>query len=269
MHAFKLLGPQYDVIICLSILHDIGPSGQLRTNTKPHQRQPKGLFTMALPDTSLSSQTDGSALPWILEHLLAYPASYEIPLRTTYTLNTAPRAQPLPYHPHQSSMPSLLNGSGFQSSPRSPQLSSEEPQQFITQAASEYFKSCLMEQISQLPSQPFSLPPSFITAFVRRCFPEDLCSVDFTQALTALDYLKDLENRRKRELAAALRRLDISKDTAGKTIDDVAQRYPRVAEWVSSMESKERNVEALYTQVYIGLRLWVCTCYKLVLLIYN
>ena len=114
-----------------------------------------------------------------------------------------------------------------------------------------------MEQISFLPSQPFSLPPSFITSFVRRCFTEDLCLVDFTQALTALDYLKDLENRRKRELSAALHRLGIDKETFGKEREKLNERYPGLTEWVLSMEEKEKRVEALYTQVYIGLRRWV------------
>ena len=33
----------------------------------------------------------------------------------------------------------------------------------------------------------------------------------------------------------------------------------RVSEWVLSMQSKEKKVEALYSQVYIGLRRWVRT----------
>ena len=112
-----------------------------------------------------------------------------------------------------------------------------------------------MEQISYLPSQPFSLPPAFITQFVRRCFTEDLCLVDFTQALTALDYLKDLENRRKRELTAALQRLGVDKSSLDG--EAITKKYRGLTEWVQSMEDKERKVEALYTQVYVGLRRWV------------
>lgn len=124
--------------------------------------------------------------------------------------------------------------------------------------ATEHFKSCLMNHISQLPSQPFSLPPTFITSFVRRCFTEDLCSIDFTQALTALDYLKDLENRRKRELALAFQRLGLDKKSLGDLAEDLRNNHPRIAEWAQGMEEKERKVESLYTHVYLGLRRWVC-----------
>ncbi|MCJ1289125.1 hypothetical protein MMC34_000657 [Xylographa carneopallida] len=140
--------------------------------------------------------------------------------------------------------------------PQFPGINSNNRQSTATQAATEHFKSSLMEQIAYLPAQPFSLPPSFITSFVRRCFTEDLCLVDFTQALTALDYLKDLETRRKRELSAALRRLNINVEAIDVERHDLAKRSPAIAEWISSMEDKERRVEALYTQVYIGLRRW-------------
>ncbi len=114
-----------------------------------------------------------------------------------------------------------------------------------------------MTQISQLPSQPCSLPPSFITSFVRRCFPDDIEKVDFGQALTALDYLRDLETRRRREIGSALRRLGIDPVMLGKEGDEISKKYPGVYSWVKGIEDKEKTVEALYTQVYIGLRRWV------------
>lgn len=209
--------------------------------------------------SSSTSSSEGSAFPWILEHLLAYPGSYEIPLRTMYTLNSTPHAQPLPRQSVRPDTPSLCssNGSSPDSTPASPNFPPEQQQQLVAQSATEHFKSCLMSHISKLPTQPFSLPPSFVTSFVRRCFTADLCLVDFTQALTALDYLKDLESRRKRELNLALQRLGVDKERINETGEDVMRRYPRVSEWIKSMEDKERKVEALYTQVYIGLRRWV------------
>ena len=71
-----------------------------------------------------------------------------------------------------------------------------------------------------------------------------------------MDYLKDLENRRKRELTMALQRLGL--DTA---IVEQAGRETstntKISEWVLSLQGKEKRVEALYSQVYIGLRRWV------------
>jgi hypothetical protein len=80
--------------------------------------------------------------------------------------------------------------------------------------------------------------------------------VDFPQALAGLDYLKDLENRRRKEVAAALRRLGLTTDRTSNE-RELAKKYPGVSAWVKSIEEKERHVEALYTQVYLGLRRWV------------
>lgn len=212
-----------------------------------------------MSSSSSSHSSDGSAFPWILEHLLAYPGSYEIPLRTMYTLNSTPQAQPYPRSGLRPDTPSLSNspGSSPDSSPASPDFPPDQQHQLAVHGATEHFKSCLMTHISQLPSQPFSLPPSFITSFVRRCFTSDLCLVDFTQALTALDYLKYLENRRKRELTLVLQRLGVDLESLGHTGEETSSRDPRIAEWVLAMQDKERKVEMLYTQVYIGLRRWV------------
>lgn len=212
---------------------------------------------MSSSSHSPSPSSEGSAFPWILDHILTYPGSYEIPLRTMYTLNSAPRVQPLPHSLSRSGTPIPSTGFGANPSPTTTQFPQDQQQQAAAEAATAHFKSCLMTQISHLPSQPCSLPPSFITSFVRRCFPFDIATVDFAQALTALDYLRDLETRRRREIASALRRLGIDPSTLGKEGDEISKKYPGVVSWVKSIEDKERKVEALYTQVYIGLRRWV------------
>ena len=81
--------------------------------------------------------------------------------------------------------------------------------------------------------------------------------VDFTQALTALDYLGNLDNTRRKELSRALQRLGLDKSVLEERSGEVSTN-PRVSEWVKDMQDKERKVEAYYTQVYIGLRQWVC-----------
>lgn len=194
-----------------------------------------------VPSTSSSSASTGSSYQLILDHVLTYPGSYEIPLRTMYTLNCAPRSQPT----HGSS----LSSAG--SSPTKQQSGWQDHQ------ATQTFTENLMAQISQLPNQPTSLPPSFITSFVRRCFPPDLVLVDFPQALTGLDYLKDLETRRRREIAAAMGRLAIDRATLGTNAASLTDRYPGVLQWVKAIEDKERKIEALYTQLYVALRRWI------------
>ncbi|KAI4167162.1 MAG: hypothetical protein LQ343_007429 [Gyalolechia ehrenbergii] len=205
-----------------------------------------------------ASHNEGSAFPWVLEHLLAYPGTYEIPLRTMYTLNSTQQAQHYPRQSHRADIPSLSNsvGSSPDNSPASPEFPPEMQHRLLPHLATDHFKSCLMNHISQLPSQPFSLPPAFITSFVRRCFTADLCLVDFTQALTALDYLKDLENRRKREVTLALQRLGLDKDSIGQSDEELKKNHPRIAEWAQGMQEKGKKVESLYTHVYLGLRRW-------------
>ena len=128
---------------------------------------------------------------------------------------------------------------------------------FQDDKATQTFSDNLSAQLSQLPNQPPSLPPSFITSFVRRCFASKLVQVDFPQALTGLDYLKDLETRRRREVANAMNRLDIDRDILDSDADLLSSRFPRVVQWVKSIEEKERKIDALYTQLYIGLRRWI------------
>ena len=206
---------------------------------------------MSFHDDALASSSEGAAFPWILEHLLAYPGSYEIPLRTMYTLNAATQAQQQQNQSNSTSPTATsVPGNAF------PAHRTDEQHNLTTATAAAQLRANLMSHISQLPSQPCSLPPSFVSSFVRRCFPQDLDQVDFPQALTALDYLKDLEIRRRREVVAALDRLGVDRADLGERAV-LGRKYPGVLKWVISIEDKQRRVEALYTQVFLGLRRWV------------
>ncbi|RMZ81425.1 hypothetical protein DV738_g2338, partial [Chaetothyriales sp. CBS 135597] len=198
-------------------------------------------------DQSSSSNalpTEGSSCPWILEHLLAYPGTYDLPLRVLQTLNASQNL----YSESRSSTAQAGN-----TSPRTRAI--EEQRNLIAHTAAVQLKSTLMHHIAELSSQPTSLPPGFIASFVRRCFPPELEQVDFPKALTALDYLKDLEVRRRREVVAALDKLGIHREDLGHR-ERLAKKYPGVLQWVIGIEEQERKVEQLYTQVYIGIRRW-------------
>lgn len=187
---------------------------------------------------------DGSALTWIFDHCLRYPGTYEIPLRTMYAMNCNSMRQQ-GAHPPDSFTPRSSHSSKSSQSSRDTNL---DP------AAD--FKAQLTNQISRLPSQPCSLPPSFITTFLRRCFTPQLDDVDFHQALTSLDYLKELELRRWREVGAALQRLGLQRDDLRED-SDLAKKYPSVLPWAESINAKARKVQSLYSHIYIGLRRWV------------
>lgn len=186
------------------------------------------------------SSSTVSSYPSILEHVFTYPASYEIPLRTMYSLNCNPRGKAR---------------SNASSSTASSPVTAHDP--WRDDNPTQTFQQNLMDEISQIPTQPVQLPPPFLISFARKCFQMDLRSVDFPQALTGLDYLKDLEMRRRREVAAAMYRLDIDASILGAEADLLSSRYPGVSQWVKMVEEKERKVDAIYTQLFIGLRRWI------------
>ncbi|KKZ60800.1 hypothetical protein EMCG_04541 [[Emmonsia] crescens] len=203
---------------------------------------------------------EGSAWAWIAEHY-SQPESYEIPLRTMYALNSTagahPPFSPLPQSPGAtptSPFSREFDGNAFPPSRHLPGHKEEKHSAYNVNSTAALFKMHLMSQISQLPSQPCSLPPNFIASFVRRCFPDNLALVDFPQALTALDYLRDLEQRRGKEIKAALEKLGVLDGTFDK--DDLAKRYPGVSSWIDSIMEKDRYAAALYSQVYLRLRHW-------------
>jgi|TARA_R110002003_G_scaffold104_44_gene8595 hypothetical protein len=188
-------------------------------------------------------------MSYILEHVLQYPGSYEIPLRTMYTLNCVPRSQPPPKDLSRAQTP---NGSSANASPITGQMAWTG-----TETATMSFTSQLMTHLNSLPTQPSSLPPTFIVNFVNRCFHPSLRLVDFPQALTALDYLRDLENRRRKEMIAAFERVHIHADTYDSDMESMAERFPGIALWVRNVEGKNKKAESCYAQLWIGLRRWV------------
>jgi hypothetical protein len=188
-------------------------------------------------------------MSYILEHVLQYPGSYEIPLRTMYTLNCVPRSQPLPKDPSRTQTP---DANSANVSPVTGQISWSG-----AETAAMSFTSQLMNHLNSLPTQPSSLPPAFIVNFVNRCFHPSLQLVDFPQALTALDYLRDLETRRRKEMKAAFERLHVHAESYESDMVTMAEKFPGIALWVRNVEGKNRKAESYYAQIWLGLRRWV------------
>lgn len=216
--------------------------------------------TMSSRERSPTPSSEGSALPWILDHIMKYPGSYEIPLRRMYELNSMPNPQ-LPTA-HQSPQTPVgidrnptRNAFNSPAPAKRPHAKEEQNAADLSDAAAT-FKANLMSEIAARSCQPCSsLPPSFITSFVRGSLSADLDQVQFEQAMTALDYLKDLERSRKKNYCDALTKLGVSEhdDENG----DLSMRYPGVARWLGSIKKKNRFALALYTQVYLRIRYWV------------
>ncbi|KAJ5960508.1 uncharacterized protein N7479_007658 [Penicillium vulpinum] len=205
------------------------------------------------PNYETLNAPDGSALTWIFDHCLRYADNYEISLRAAYELNC---------HSSKSTMgnstvprsPSIFRNSIWSKNSRNSDSSLDAPS-YDTNAE---FRACLTKTVSELSSQPVSLPPAFIISFVRRCFCLDLSYVDFAQALTALDYLRDLQARWKKEIDAAFNRLNITaQDASDPQHSEVARKFPNVLNWYKDISHKARLIDFMYTQVYVGLRRWV------------
>ncbi len=86
----------------------------------------------SLAQSESFTMEQGAAFPWILEHLLTYPGTYEIPLRTMYTLNA--NTQNPAYHQQQ---PTNVFGNAF------PRKSGRSEEQFNanTQTAATQLKA--------------------------------------------------------------------------------------------------------------------------------
>ncbi|KAH8692956.1 hypothetical protein BGW36DRAFT_385593 [Talaromyces proteolyticus] len=202
----------------------------------------------ANPPSKGIEASDGSAFPLILEHYMLHPASYEIPLRSMYTLNCQTRP--------------LAPNSGFKESAfASPAMqNATEP---VADAASQ-FRAQLISHISKSPHQ-LSLPVGFMVSFVRRVFASTLENVDFPQALTALDYLKNVERRRQKDVLAAFKSLaiDLSSHTSPflrsnlEQKQQLQQKYPGVVRWIESIEERDRKAHHYYKNVCLSLRRWI------------
>jgi hypothetical protein len=181
-------------------------------------------------------------MAYILEHVLQYPGSYDIPLKTMYELNRVDRVQPIPR------------------STTKPGNSSPTTAQFAwnsSEAATMSFTSSLMNQLKALPTRTSALPPAFIVNFVTRTFMPEPADVDWSQALTALDYLKDLETRRRREMITAFDALDVHQKTWDADLARVAEHAPGIALWIGNLEGKNKKAESYYAQIWVGLRRWI------------
>jgi len=81
--------------------------------------------------------------------------------------------------------------------------------------------------------------------------------VDFTQGLAALDYLRDLETRRRKELIAAFSRTEIRTESFDSDIEKISERFPGIALWAKNLEGKNMKAERCYAKMWLGLRRWV------------
>ncbi|PMD16726.1 hypothetical protein NA56DRAFT_545259, partial [Hyaloscypha hepaticicola] len=96
------------------------------------------------------------------------------------------------------------------------------------------------------------LPVVVILNTVERILQKDYNKVDFSNALTALDYLRDLELTRRAKLRTAAERLGITLETWRAVLTD----NPDALKWIELIQKYELIIEEGYANIFIDLRIW-------------
>jgi len=89
---------------------------------------------------------------------------------------------------------------------------------------------------------------------LKTVFRADYREADFNQALTALDYLRDLECTRRTALRDAAVQLGITSETWKEVLSEDKEAYT----WVETVQKQELEIESHYANIFIDLRIWVC-----------
>jgi hypothetical protein len=87
-----------------------------------------------------------------------------------------------------------------------------------------------------------------------RIFLSKFEGVEFSQALTGIDYLQDLEYTRRTAFRNAARRLGIREDNW----KSVLRNDPGALSWIEDIQEDEQLIEGYYAKTFVKLRVWVC-----------
>lgn len=105
-----------------------------------------------------------------------------------------------------------------------------------------------------LPRTRNGLPPKLVRNMcLKICFKKSYQDAQFNRALSALDYLRDLECTRRTALRDAATRLRITKEDWREVLSGDHEAYL----WVESIQKQELVIETYYANVYIDFRIWV------------
>ncbi|RDL33856.1 uncharacterized protein BP5553_08224 [Venustampulla echinocandica] len=230
------------------------------------------------PHNSLTDK-HSTSLPWILHHILERELSNELPLRIMFSFNAGQQLPTLKqaqqwwqYEPKGkliieflSSLPQI-DQSSEQTESENKRIQNSDSEQ-VDDGATDIcevdrfmnFNHDLLFDISSEdhPSadrrQTHGFPPHFVRDIcLQKVFLKEYKEVDFGQALTCLDYLRDLELSRRTALREVAERLNIKEDSWRS----VLQEEPEAYAWVSSVQLQELEIEKYYAAIFVDLRIW-------------
>ncbi|KAH8661531.1 hypothetical protein BGZ60DRAFT_530482 [Tricladium varicosporioides] len=236
------------------------------------------------PQLPAPEETQSDSLPWILYHILERELSSELPLRIMFSFNAGQQLPTLKqahdwwqYEPKGKLIIDFLSGlprteksaqdawdtiheaEGIPITPsKGPKSGKLDPEQdpidqFMDVNHSLLFDVDFGEKLSDKGNSRQGFPPKFIQDLcLKKVFLKEYKEVDFNQALTGLDYLRDLEVTRRKALREAAIKLGIAKDT-WRT---VLLEDPAAYKWVQRVQDQELEIEGYYADIFIDLRIW-------------
>ncbi|ESZ97839.1 hypothetical protein SBOR_1784 [Sclerotinia borealis F-4128] len=221
-------------------------------------------------------------IPWILSHVLECNLSSDLPLRIMFSFNAGHRVPTLKeaykwwqYEPKGTAIINFLSSLEESKSKKKEKFGtttstakndkdeaeSSSPEK-KDHAAKDPFMDPLNKSLldidfaSEFPNEKRAsrgLPPEFIRKWcLDKVFTKAEELVDFSQALTGIDYLQDLECRRREALREVALRLKIDKNNWRK----VLRADPDARKWVEDIQAQETMIESFYATCFVDLRIW-------------
>ncbi|CZT00178.1 uncharacterized protein RCO7_08399 [Rhynchosporium graminicola] len=260
------------------------------TSTSPTSRTS---INSPATSTSTSTSTDKNLepLPWILHHILESHATCELPTSIMFAINSGlgqniPRLKEiyswwqlddqgklvLAFLSSQDRItPSIADATVADI--RAPALAAAEPDfdplhcpddRFMDRGNEELLKigfahllgNAAKQEIDFDPQNRKALPAHFVRKYcLDRVFVSDFKDVNFDHALTALDYLRDLEYTRRTALRQAALGLGINEHTWRRVLWG---NVPAL-KWVEETQGNELRIELMYSDLFLDLRIWTMT----------
>ncbi|KAG4428153.1 hypothetical protein IFR05_016363, partial [Cadophora sp. M221] len=259
-------------------------------SSAPTPTSPTSRTSIISPATSTSSEHSLQPLPWILHHILESQTTCELPISIMFAINSGqsiPRLKDI-YSWWQLDengklvlaflsskdriTPSIADSTAEDI--RRPINALHEPDFDPTACPDDRFMDRGNDSLLKIgfahllgnaekelagfdpQDRPMGLPAHFIRKYcLDQVFVKDFGDVNFGHALTALDYLRDLEFTRRSTLRKAAITLEINQLNWRR----VLAGNPSALKWVDQTQGNELRIEILYSNLFLDLRIWTMT----------
>ncbi|KAL2063978.1 hypothetical protein VTL71DRAFT_4472 [Oculimacula yallundae] len=242
------------------------------------------------PATSTSTDETFESLPWILHHILEQNTTTELPIAIMFAINSGqsiPRLKDiyswwqldpqgkliLAFLSAQNRVtPSIADSTAADI--KAPRFAQPEPNfeplhcpddRFMDHGNDALLNIGFAHLINNVgkdkidfdpEKRPKGLPAHFVRRYcLEQVFVPEFTDVNFDHALTALDYLRDLESTRRNAMREAALKLNITEQNWRR----VLWGNQTAMKWVEQTQGNELRIETMYANLFIDLRIWTMT----------